>query len=52
MLRERVKEWNRQLLEEGRAEGQLEVMRRMAARRFGGQTAERLAERLAAVHDP
>ena len=52
MLRERVKEWNRQLLEEGRAEGQLELMRRMAARKFGGETAERLAERLEAVHDP
>jgi len=52
MLRERVKEWNRQLLEEGRAEGQLELMRRMAARKFGGETAERVAERLEAVHDP
>ena len=51
MLRERVKEWNRQLLEDGRAEGQLELMRRMAARKFGGETAERLAERLETVHD-
>ena len=55
MLRERVQEWNRQLLEdgraEGRAEGQLELMRRMAARKFGGETAQRLAERLETVHD-
>ena len=51
MLRERVKEWNRQLLEDGRAEGQLELMRRMAARKFSGETAERLAERLETVHD-
>ena len=51
MLRERVKEWNRQLLEDGRAEGQLELMRRMAARKFGDETAERLAKRLEAVHD-
>ena len=63
MLRERVKEWNMQLLEEGRAEGraegqaegraegQAELMRRMAARKFGYDTAERLAERLERVRD-
>ena len=59
MLRERVKEWNRQLLEdgraegreEGRAEGQLELMRRMAVRKFGNEAAERLVERLETVHD-
>ena len=55
MLRERMQEWNRQLLEEGRvegrAEGQMELMRRMAARKFGGETAKRLAERLEPVHD-
>ena len=62
MLRERVKEWNMQLLEEGRAEGraegqaegrarQVELMRRMAARKFGYDTAERLAERLERVRD-
>ena len=55
MLRERVKEWNMQLLEEGRAEGraegQVELMRRMAVRKFGYDTAERLAERLERVRD-
>ena len=58
MLRERVQEWNRQLLEEGRIEGraegrtrQVELMRRMAVRKFGGETAERLAEKLEPVHD-
>ena len=55
MLWERVQGWNRQLLEEGRAEGraqgQMELMRRMAARKFGGETASRLAERLEPVHE-
>ena len=47
MLRDRVKEW----MAKERADGQLELMRRMAARKFGGETAERLAERLEPVHD-
>ena len=51
MLRERVKVWNMQLREEGRAEGQVELMRRMAARKFGDETAARLAERLEPVRD-
>ena len=64
MLRERVQEWMAEkwaegraegLVEgqmEGRAEGQLELMRRMVARKFGGETAQCLAERLETVHDP
>ena len=37
---------------EGRTEGQAEVVRRQAARKFGAETAERLAGRLADVTDP
>lgn len=48
MLYETVKEWTVQW----RAEGQAEVMRRQAARKFGGVTADRLAEELERVHDP
>ena len=47
MLSERMQEW----MAKARADGQLELMRRMAARKFGGETAERLAERLEPVHD-
>ena len=39
-------------LTEGRTEGQIAVMRRLAARKFGPETADRLAERLAEVSDP
>ena len=52
MLRERVQEWMAEKWAEGHAEGQVELMRRMAARKFGGETAERLVERLKPVHDP
>ena len=48
MLYETVKEWTVQW----RAEGQAEVMRRQAARKFGGVTANRLAEELERIHDP
>lgn len=48
MLYETVKEWTVQW----RAEGQAEVMRRQAARKFGVVTADRLAEELERVHDP
>ena len=48
MLYETVKEWTVQW----RAEGQAEVMRRQAARKFGVVTADRLAEALERVHDP
>ena len=37
---------------EGRTEGRSEVVRRMAARKFGAETAERLAGRLAEIADP
>ena len=37
---------------EGRLEGHVEIMRRVAARKFGAETARRLAERLAHVPDP
>ena len=37
---------------EGRVEGQADVMRRLAARKFGPETADRLAERLADIPDP
>ena len=39
-------------LTEGRAEGQIAVMRRQVARKFGPETADRLAERLAKIPDP
>ena len=48
MLRESVNEWTTKWM----AEGQTEVMRRMAARKFGSETADRLAERLAKIADP
>ena len=51
MLRERVQEWMAEKWAEGHAEGQLELMRRQAARKFGGETAERLAERLEPVQN-
>ena len=37
---------------EGRMEGQIAVMRRLAARKFGPETADRLTERLTKVEDP
>ena len=59
MLRERVKEWMEEERSAGRAEGraesrarQVELMRRMAARKFGSATADRLVERLNRMHDP
>ena len=48
MLRESVNEWTTKWM----AEGQTAVMRRMAARKFGSETADRLAERLAKIADP
>ena len=48
MLYETVKEWTVQWQAEGRAD----VMRRLAARKFGAVTADRLAEELERVHDP
>ena len=54
MLRERVQEWMAEKWAQGHAEGQAEgqvqgrmdLMRRQAARKFGDETAQRLAERL------
>ena len=37
---------------EGRAEGGAEVVRRMAARKYGTETANRLAGKLATITDP
>ena len=51
MLRERVQEWMAEKWAQGHAEGQLELMRRMAARKFGDETAKRLAERLEPAPD-
>ena len=59
IMRQRVNEWtDRQLdkwaaprVERSRVEGQAEVMRRQAARKFGRETAERLAGRLAEITD-
>ena len=64
IMREQVERWTEQRLEqwaaprmarsrtEGRAEGQTEVMRRIAARKFGPETADRLAEQLEGIPDP
>ena len=64
IMREQVARWTEQRLAEwaaprmersrveGRAEGRTEVMRRLAARKFGPETADRLAGRLAKISDP
>ena len=52
VLHETVNEWTARWLEEGRAEGQVEVMCRMAARKFDAATAERLGGHLARIADP
>ena len=56
MLRESVNEWTTKWHEEGRivgrAEGRIAVMRRLVARKFGPETAERLAVQLARIPDP
>ena len=56
MLRESVNEWTAKWREEGRVvgrvEGQAAVMRRLAARKFGRETADRLAEQLEEIPDP
>ena len=53
---ETVKDWWGKWHEEGRVEGRVEgfaeVVRRMAARKYGAGTAERLAGKLAEVADP
>ena len=52
MLRESVNEWTTMWMARGRAEGQIAVMRRLATRKFGPETGDRLAERLTKVEDP
>ena len=64
VMREQVARWTEQRLAEwaaprlersrveGRVEGQTEVMRRLAARKFDPETAERLAAHLAKIPDP
>ena len=56
MLRESVNEWTTKWIAQGRAEGrtegQIAVMRRLAARKFGAETADRLAGHLAKISDP
>jgi len=60
MLNDRASDWSAEWVEkgrvegqvEGRAEGHAEIMRRVAARKFGAETARRMAERLAHVPDP
>ena len=68
VLRESVNEWTTKWMAQGRAEGRSEgraeglmegraegesgLMRRLAERKFGAATAERLADRLAEIADP
>ena len=60
MLRGPINEWTTKWMAQGRAEGhakgraegQIAVVHRMAARKFGPQTAERLTERLTEISDP
>ena len=52
VLRESVNEWTTKWMAEGRTQGRTEVMRHQAARKFGAETAKRLAGRLAEIPDP
>ena len=52
MLNNMLGDWRAPTLEEGRIQGQADVMRWMAARKFDAATAERLAGRLAEIADP
>ena len=52
---ERAAEWSKQWIREGIVQGlahERALLRRMAASRFGTETAERLAEALAGISDP
>ena len=58
-LEERVAEWPKQWLREGREQGIREgieheraLLRRQVAARFGAETAERVSEVLAGISDP
>ena len=52
VLRESVNEWTTKWIAQGRMEGQTDLMRRLAARKFGAETAERLTGRLEEITDP
>ena len=52
MMLQVVDDWSAKLKAEGRTEGQAAVICRLAARKFGPETANRLAERLAETPDP
>ena len=52
MMLQVVDDWSAKLKAEGRTEGQAAVICRQAARKFGPETANRLAERLAETPDP
>ena len=49
---QRLAEWAAPRIERSRTEGQTEAIRRQAARKFGPETADRLAKRLAEIPDP
>ena len=52
MLDDKMIDWTVQWRVEGRTEGQTAPVRRLAARKFGPETAKRPAGRLAALADP
>ena len=55
MLAERVQEWIEEWLEQGREEGRAEertLLCRLASRKFGAETGERLSELVARLTDP
>ena len=51
MLAETVQEWTAEWVEEGREQGQRELLCRQAARKFDAAVAERLAAKLEGVED-
>ena len=51
MLAETVQEWTAEWVEQGREQGQRELLCRQAARKFDAAAAERLAAKLAGVED-
>ena len=51
-VNERTTKWMAEGRTQGRTEGRTEVMRHQAARKFGAETAERLAGRLEEIADP
>ena len=51
MLAETVQEWTAEWVEQGREQGQRELLSRQAARKFDAAAAERLAGKLEGVED-